>query len=159
MNNRVKRLVTVAMLAATVAATGAANAGKHGKGMQAAIDFRTANMTIYKWYMGPMGMMVKGKRDWDAALFQKSAEGLAQATRIDLLPGFPEGSLDEDSEALPEIWEKWSEFTEKFEDLQREAAKLAEVAKGGDMAAMKAQFKETGGACGGCHKPFREKKE
>jgi cytochrome c556 len=37
---------------------------------------------------------------------------------------------------------------------------LAEVAKGGDSAAIAAQIGELGKkGCGGCHKPYREAKE
>ena len=43
--------------------------------------------------------------------------------------------------------------------LQEEGAKLADVASGGDMAAIGAQVKNLGKACGDCHKPFRKPKE
>ncbi len=36
-------------------------------------------------------------------------------------------------------------------------AKLAQVSKSGDEAAVKAQIGATGKACGGCHETFREK--
>ena len=155
---RMRQLVTAAALVAVVAGSGAAMAAAHGKQVQGAIDFRTSVMNIYKWYLGPMGGMVKGERPWDQAMFAGNAQGLARAASLDLLPGFPKGSTDEDSDAKPEIWEKWSEFSEQYQDLQRESAKLAEVAAGGDMNAAKAQFKKTAETCGGCHKPFRKKK-
>jgi len=114
-------------------------------------------MIIYKWYMGPMGRMAKGEMPYDQALFQKNAEALATAARLDLLAGFPKGSTDEDSEAKPEIWDNWSEFEEKFKALQMESEKLADVAAKGDRAATLSQFQNTGKTCGGCHKKFREK--
>ncbi len=43
-------------------------------------------------------------------------------------------------------------------DLQVQSAKLAEVAEGGDLAAIDAQLENLGRACGSCHKPFRAKK-
>ena len=123
------------------------------------VDFRESTMTIYKWYLKPMAGMVKGKIPFDQAAFQKNAEGLATAARLDLLAGFPKGSYDpEESRAKQAIWQKWDEFEDKFQALQRESAKLAEVARGGDMAAIKAQFGKTAKTCGGCHKPFRSKK-
>jgi len=104
-----------------------------------------------------MGRMAKGEMPYDQALFQKNAEALATAARLDLLAGFPKGSTDEDSEAKPEIWDNWSEFEEKFKALQMESEKLAGVAAKGDRAATLSQFQNTGKTCGGCHKKFREK--
>ena len=49
------------------------------------------------------------------------------------------------------------DFKAKLEKMQGEAAKLAEVAKGGDLAAIKAQFGETGKACKACHDKYRNK--
>ena len=144
-------------LAALLVSLGSAVSATEGHGSQQALDFRSANMIIYKWYMGPMGRMAKGEMPYDQALFQKNAEALATATRLDLLAGFPKGSLDEDSEAKPEIWDNWSEFEEKFNTLQMESEKLAGVAAKGDRSATLSQFKNTGKTCGGCHKKYREK--
>ena len=41
--------------------------------------------------------------------------------------------------------------------MQSEAAKLAEVAKGGDFEAVKAPFGETVKACKACHDKYRNK--
>jgi len=41
--------------------------------------------------------------------------------------------------------------------MQAQAAKLAEVAKGGDFNAAKAQLGETGKACKACHDKYRNK--
>ena len=126
-------------------------------GSQGSIDFRESVMTIFKWHLGPMGAMVKGKAPFDEAAFRKNADGLAHAANLDLLAGFPEGSQG-DSEAKAEIWENWSQFEEKYGALRTESAKLAEVAAGGDQEAMKAQFGETAKTCKGCHDDFREQK-
>ncbi len=125
--------------------------------IQGAIDFRESIMTTFKWYMGPMGAMVKGKIPFDSALFKSRADGLVNATRLDLAEGYPKGSVG-DSEAKPEIWENWDEFEAKIQSLRDEAAKLQEVAATGDEAAIKAQFGKTGKVCGSCHKQFRSKK-
>ncbi len=123
------------------------------------IDFRESTMTIYKWYLKPMAGMVKGKVPFNVEAFQKNAQGLALATRLDLLSGFPKGSYDpEESRAKKAIWEEWPQFEDKYRALQKESSKLAEVAMTGDVAAMKAQFGATAKTCGGCHKPFRAKK-
>ena len=129
-------------------------------GVQGAIDFRQATMQVYKWYMGPMGGMVKGKIPFDAAVFRNRAEALAKAASLDLTEGFPGNSFSDsesDSDAKPEIRENWEDFMSKAKALKEASAKLASVAAGGDMAAMKKQFGTTGKTCKGCHDDYREK--
>jgi cytochrome c556 len=75
---------------------------------------------------------------------------------------FPEGTAKgetaEKSAALPAIWEKWSDFEQAAQKFQDESAKLAEVAQGGDMAAIAQQLGALGKqGCGACHETFREK--
>ena len=60
------------------------------------------------------------------------------------------------TEAKAEIWTKPTEFDSKMKDFQQEATKLAEVAKGGDQGAIKAQFGKTAETCKACHKEFRK---
>ena len=123
---------------------------------QGAIDFRQSAMTIYKWYVKPMGAMAKGKVPFDADAFRANARGLAGAAELNILPGFPEDS-GFDTEAKDEIWENWPEFKEKFQVFQSEARKLGEIAASGDEQQLKAQFGKAAKTCGGCHKKFREK--
>ena len=97
-----------------------------------------------------------------------SADVIARAEAVADAAGgipdlFPEGTSVDDmpgvSYAKADIWANWSQFQSAANTLAAEASKLAEVAKTGDKAAIKAQFDAFGGACGGCHKPFRIKKE
>ncbi len=60
--------------------------------------------------------------------------------------------------ALPEIWKNWKKFTAAALALEKESAKLAEIAQSGDPASIGAQMRKVGAACGGCHKPFRQAK-
>jgi cytochrome c556 len=71
---------------------------------------------------------------------------------------FPEGSDTADDEAKAEIWQNWDKFTAHAKDLQDAATLLVSAAGGGDIATAGAQFEKVGGACGACHKEFREKK-
>lgn len=129
-------------------------------GVQGAIDFRQATMKLYKWYLGPMGGMVKGKIPFDAARFKSRAEGLATAASLDLTEGFPQNSFSDsesDTDAKPEIRENWEDFVSKYKALKDASEKLASVASTGDMAAMKKQFGAAGKTCKGCHDEYREK--
>ncbi len=157
MNRRVtQRLLTAGMIGTLAMGAGLATAHAAGTSLQGAVDFRQSTMTILKWYLQPMGGMVKGKIPFDAATFSNKATGLAKAASLDLTEGFPKGS-HEDTEAKPEIWEHWDEFVEKYKALQIEADKLQKVAATGDIDAIKAQFGATAKTCKSCHDDFREK--
>ena len=117
---------------------------------------RQAAMTLIAKYWGPMGGMMQGRVPYDAAVVQRNA-GYLEA--LDKMPwdGFAESTKGEKSAALPAVWEKPGEFKQAADRLQSEVAKLNQVAKGGDEAAVKAQLGAVGKACGGCHETFRQK--
>lgn len=121
-----------------------------------AIKYRQSVMTIVGWNFKPMGAMVKGERPFDAKAFATHAKDLAAVTSVDILTGFPEDSDGDGSKAKAEIWLKWDDFKDKMGAMQREAAKLAEVAAGGDQEAMKKQFGAAGKTCKGCHDDYKE---
>jgi cytochrome c556 len=71
---------------------------------------------------------------------------------------FPKGTGPESglkTGAKAEIWTDWATFASAAKGLQTESAKLELVAKTGNVDAIKAQVKVTGGACGTCHTKFR----
>lgn len=77
---------------------------------------------------------------------------------------FPAGTSADDmpgkSYAKAAIWAEWANFEKAAYSLEEHAEQLAEVAKGGDKAAIAASFKTLGDdGCGGCHKPYKMKKE
>jgi cytochrome c556 len=59
------------------------------------------------------------------------------------------------TKALGEVAAKPDEFKKDWEAFMVEANKMNEIAKGGDLEAVKAQFKPLGDSCGACHKGFR----
>ena len=79
-----------------------------------------------------------------------------------LLDLFPKGSLSAKSEAHPDIWEKWDEFTKHTGRVKEAAAALQKAAAVKDDAQISAQVKAIGGlasgACGGCHLSFNKKR-
>lgn len=127
---------------------------------QKSYEFRVSTMTIYKWYLSPMGAMVRGKVKYDAAAFADYAKGLADASQLALLAGFPKKSSEndiDDSSAKPIIWNNLEDFEKKFEAFQIASKKLATIAKKGDEKATKVQFKATADTCSSCHKKFKSK--
>ncbi|MGI9354744.1 MAG: c-type cytochrome [Rhizobiaceae bacterium] len=72
---------------------------------------------------------------------------------------FPEGSIEEPSEALSAIWEKPDEFARLAEAMESRAGELAalapEVSSGDEIKPRLASLGET---CKTCHEGFRKKK-
>jgi cytochrome c556 len=122
---------------------------------ETAIAYRQAGYTMLGWNFGPMAQMVRGKAPWDAAEFARRAERVASIAP-QLLEGFPEGSdTGATTDAKPEIWKNMDDFKAKMDDLVKQSKLLAEVAKSGDEAKMKEQFKQTANACKACHEKYR----
>ncbi len=71
---------------------------------------------------------------------------------------FPKGTGPETglkTRAKADIWTDWATFAASAKSLNAESAKLETIAKGGNIDAIKAQVKATGGACKTCHDKFR----
>lgn len=86
------------------------------------------------------------------------ADGLAARAKL-VAAAFERKVTDGPTDSEPAIWEKPDEYKKAIEAFEAESAKLAEVAKNGDAAAIGAQLKATGKSCGGCHDGFRKPKE
>lgn len=82
------------------------------------------------------------------------------STNARMIPAaFEQRVTEGKTDAKPDIWENWSTFEDAAARLERESAKLAEVAASGDMRAIGAQVKAVGDACKNCHQDFRKPKE
>jgi len=120
-----------------------------------AIAYRQSVYRMIRWNFVPMGEMVRGKRDWDGAEFRRRAARVAWLAQ-QLEEGYPSGShLGAITDAKPEIWQSWPDFSSKLADLRRASRSLAEVAAQGDRAAMESGFSELGGACKACHDEYK----
>lgn len=145
----------LAVLTAAILSLVAASAAGAQAKPEDVIKYRKAQYTVLLWNWMPLNAMVRGRIPFDAAEFARRAERVA-AVAPQLLEGFPEGSgTGAPTEAKPEIWADFADFSAKMKDLERESAALAAVSKGGDEAAIKAQFALTGGACKACHDKYK----
>lgn len=75
---------------------------------------------------------------------------------------FPKGSGREafpTSEAKAEVWTDAAGFAAAAKNFQTEAAKLQTATASGDLDAIKAQARATGGACKACHDKYRVPKD
>jgi len=80
----------------------------------------------------------------------------AVASRIGSL--FPPGSDQRPTDAKPEIWMHWDDFSARAQALERESASFVTAADAGDPDAIARQFRTVGRACADCHDQYRIKK-
>jgi cytochrome c556 len=117
---------------------------------------RQAVMTLQGKYFGPLGAMAQGKVPYNAQIVQRNAGFLDNLSRMPW-DGFDPSTKGEKSRALPAVFNDSAKFKEAASRLESETAKLYQVSRGGDEAAVKVQIGAVGKACGGCHDNFREK--
>ncbi len=124
------------------------------------VKYRQAVMKAIGGHTAAIASVVKGETSYGAHV-ANHARGIKDMSLIvqDVFP--PESGPDsfKDTRALPKIWAEPAKFQEAVTAFQSAAAKFAEVAEGGDMAAIGAALGELGKSCGGCHKPFRAEKK
>lgn len=121
-----------------------------------AIKLRQSAMKLIGYNFGSIGAMVNDKKPYN------KEEAIRNAARVDLLADHPweffvAGSDKGETKAKPEVFKDTDKFKAAADKLQVETAKLAQVAKTGDQAALKTQFGATAQACKNCHDNFREK--
>jgi cytochrome c556 len=118
---------------------------------------RQSAMTLIGKYWGPIAGMASGKvSPYNADVISRNATYLENLAQMPW-DGFHESTKGEKSRALPAIWTDKAKFDELAQRLQSETAKLGQVARAKDEAAVKQQYAAVGKVCGGCHESFREK--
>ncbi|MBR9883235.1 MAG: cytochrome c [Oceanospirillales bacterium] len=120
-----------------------------------AIEYRQGIFNAFKWNLGPMGAMIKGKMPYDQAQFTLHAQRLETLSHMPL-EGFVEGSDSGDTDAKAEIWSDMDTFSAGFDKLQTNAAALVEASNTGDMEQIKPAFGAVAKSCKGCHDNFRK---
>jgi cytochrome c556 len=68
---------------------------------------------------------------------------------------FPPGSGTGETKALPSVWSERAGFESAATGMVAAVQKLNAAAASGDNAATAAAFRETGAACGTCHRGYR----
>lgn len=120
-----------------------------------AIKYRKSALFVMSTHFGRVAAMANGRMPFDAGA---AASNAAVAESMSKLPwaAFGDGTDKGDTRAKPEIWSDKAKFMAASEKMQGEMTKLAAVAKGGNLDAIKAQVGATGGACKACHDDFRK---
>jgi cytochrome c556 len=123
------------------------------------IKYRQSVMKAIGGHTGAIVSVVKGEVSYVDHV-AVHAQGINAMSKL-LVGLFPEGTSQfefSNTRALPEIWDDFSKFEAAAKALEVASAKLVAVAASGDLGAIGGQLEDVGKACGGCHKPFRQKK-
>lgn len=139
---------------AAIIVTGCSTTAVAEPSAEDAYEYREALMTTLRGHIVAASKIVRGQIEDDGYLVNHArglASGVAEIHRV-----FQEGSLTEESEALPVIWEQPEKFREVMKNSEEATAAFYEVvADGGDDAAIAAAFRNVGMSCRGCHDDFR----
>lgn len=119
-----------------------------------AIKYRQSVMTVIGAHFSRMGAVVMGDQPYTQEAFQHNADLVAgligQSWEAFMVPGSDRGSRLK-AEALTQK----ERFMELATANEAELVKLAEVAKTGDLDAIKSQFGAAGASCKACHDLYR----
>lgn len=149
--------IATASLVAALGFAGAASAQDASKLDEGSIKYRQSLMESVGGDMAAIANILKYGLPLTGNIVVH-AEGLASHAKL-VTSAFERKATSAPNDSEPAIWEKADEFKEKTRAFETETAKLVEVAKAGDPAALGVQMKATGKTCGGCHEGFRKPKE
>lgn len=120
-----------------------------------AVHYRQGVMSAIGWNFGPMAGMVKKKVPFDGAEFARRAERVAfLATFVE--EGFTPDTKNVKSHAKADLWTNQEDFAARMKGFQKRSAKLAKVAKDGDLAANTEAFLKVADSCKGCHDKYEQ---
>ena len=154
MNKRTKTIVALAVVAAS--ATALAQQGPKPENL---IKWRQSAFQIVAWNSGRIKASLDGQYNKDEVL--KAANTIAAVANSGLgglfAPGTEQGKGWHDTSARPEIFKDTKHFGELGANFAQEANALAQVAAGGDPAAIKTQYGKLTRTCKACHDDFKAK--
>lgn len=115
--------VITASLVGTFALIGSATAQNAFNDAEKAVEYRQKALSVMQNNFSAMGDMVKGDVAWDSEVFAARAADFAAMSSIPW-SGFstPGANPGANSDALPAIWENWSDFQERAEQLEADAS-------------------------------------
>jgi cytochrome c556 len=148
-------MLTWVVVVAVVALFGGAALAQFAK-TEDAVKYRQSAMFLIGQHFSRMGAVVKGEAPYDKEAFAANA---ALVDSLIKLPwdAFMVADSDRGTGMKPEALAQKDKFMELAKANRMEVGKLAAVAKGGDLNAVKAQFGAASKTCKACHDPYRSK--
>lgn len=123
---------------------------------QDAIKYRQSAFALIGNHMGRINGQLKSNAPNVAAIQSSAAliETLSKLPFEAFVPGSESGG-NPPTRAKSELFKDAAKVKSLAERMQGEVTKLAAVAKGGDINAIRQQFGETGKSCKACHDDYR----
>jgi cytochrome c556 len=150
-----KKGMTWVLVAAAVGLLAGAAFAQFAK-TEEAVKYRQSVMFLVGQHFSRMGAMVKGEQPYNKESFEKNAVLVDSLYRMGLDAFMVPGS-DKGSGMKADVLTQKDKFTQMHNATAAELAKLAAVAKGGDLNAIKPQFGTAGASCKACHDAYRNK--
>lgn len=148
----------ISIVAATaIAVTGTATLAVAQDDLPFPVQARQGQFTMMGLNIGVIVGMVRGEREYDAAVAQAAADNLVALSSIDQSFHWPEGTDNMSlvgTRALPEIWENLPDVLAKWEAFGAAAQGLADVASDG-LEPMQAALGPLGASCNECHDSYQ----
>ena len=120
------------------------------------IKLRKAAYDLLNYNFDSLDNMVRNKKPYNKEEAIRNADFVAMLAPVPRT-FFGEGTDQGETRAKPEIWSHRADFDAKMDKMNEEAAKLPQVVRGGDLAALRRQVEETEKACKACHDDYRKK--
>lgn len=150
--HKIAKLAQAAAIAAAVLTGGFAHA--QFQKTDDAIKYRKSAFFLMQQNFARVAAMAEGKVPFDA---KAAAEYAELAALMGKQPWQAFGPGTEGGRAKAEIWTQNAKFKQQADDMQVNLGKLAAASKTGNLDAIKAAVKATGGSCKSCHDDFRNK--
>lgn len=121
-----------------------------------AVEYRQKAFSLIRENFAYMASMVRGERDFDADMFKTRAETLYHLSHVpfEAFTGAGENATA-NSDALPVIWENWSDFEGKRDTFQAAVKELVAAAESENMREIRPKFMDTARSCQQCHQGYR----
>jgi cytochrome c556 len=120
------------------------------------VKYRKAAMSLLGLHFGSLAAMAQDKKPYNKDEAVRDAD-FAAIVATEPRNHFVEGTDKGETKAKPEIWQKRADFDQKMDKMLSETAKLPQVARNGDLSALKQAVGDTGKACKACHDDYRNK--
>ena len=123
------------------------------------IKIRKSGYSFMSWNMGKIKANLDGNFNKEQVIAAANVVAATANSGMGVLlfgPGSEKDVGDQKTRVKPEFFQQQDKVKEVAMNYIKEANELARVAASGDMAAIKAQFGKTGGACKACHDDFRK---
>ncbi|GAA0853218.1 cytochrome c [Aliiglaciecola litoralis] len=126
------------------------------KQAESAMKFRQATLQLIRSNVGALGAMAKDKIPMDAQTIEKNAMRIEQLSlMMDDYFSVDTRKFDLNTDALPVIWQDYTDFQSKINNLTQAAGDLKVAAQQNDGDAFKGKIGALLKSCKGCHDTYK----